>query len=249
MPTKKPATKLHRRNHGGDARVENPGRDGRETRIKSSSCLKGKTPCRAPRRKRSEHIGARCARDVFAALAHAAHIDCMPTRFLSVNWEAAGVTDPIRATGQLMKLMRDSARRYGLCLTYIWVREWGPTVGEHVHILFHLPARLASWFKKNKAGWLKRCGAERGKGISKTAIIRGSGSSTHPHLGSLELYEVNLRRVTDYVLKHCSADVQEALGIKTKGPCPLDGKRVSISQNLHRSARQSCVACQADHMG
>lgn len=248
MPTKKLATKLPGLDHGHNARVENPGRDGCETRIKSSSCVVGPPPSRTPRRKRSEHIGARCARDVFAALAHAAHINCTPARFLSINWEAAGVTDPIWATGQLMKLMRDSARRHGLCLTYIWVREWGPTIGERVHIMFHLPAKLAKWFKKNKPGWLKRCGANRGKGISNTAISRGSSSSAYPHLGSRELYDVNLRRVTDYVLKHCSAEVQDALGIRTKGPCPLDGKRVSISQNLHRLARQSCVACQADHM-
>lgn len=201
-------------------------------------------PAPGKRRKTTAAIELVTANDVYAAIAHACHTGLAPNRHLTINWEALGVDDPVAATGKLMKLMRDGASRHGETLAYVWVREKGPVVGEHVHVLFHLPAALGPWFRRNKAGWLNRCGAGRVGQGSKTTRIHGYSAQTgRPDVTSVDLYLANLKVVVDYVLKHCSPDVQHVLGIVSKGSCSIVGKRVSISQNLHRKARQMCVVC------
>jgi hypothetical protein len=153
-----------------------------------------------------------------------------------------GVEDSIAATGMFLKLLRDAARRRGARVAYIWVREVGKLVGDHTHILLHVTGPTG-WFARRKAAWLKRCGALPCKGSSRTRMIRGSSQSTDGGLQSPNLYDGNLKNLEAYVLKHCSTAVQRALGLTGHGPCTVVGKRVSISQNLHRKARSSCAIC------
>lgn len=245
------------------AREYNPAPDTRPAREKSSSRPNGRAPIpprrtrrteksrvdvapvqnKCGRRKTTDAIGLDIAADVLAALRHTGHVGLTPNRHLTINLEAAGITDPVKAVGKLMKLMRDGARRHHQSLSYIWVRERGDKVGEHVHILVHVPPALSGWWQRRKAGWLKRIGAHRGRGISKTTIIRGAQIKASAAVTCPELFEANLRNVTAYVLKHCSAEVQRLLGIVSEGPCALIGKRVSISENLHRAARSRCERC------
>ena len=231
------------RRRGPISRGTNNPRDPRSTHEWSSSRPNGRARSSTPHRLISQVIEVTSAIDVYAALKHSIHLGRAPNRHMTINWEAAGVSDPIVATGKLMKLMRDGARRHNLDHTYIWVRECGRIVGEHVHIMFYLPSHLTEWFKSRKAGWLKLCGAKRTKGASKTVIIRGSTGTLGISPTSNNLFAVNLQRVADYILKHCSLEVQEVLGISGKGRCELAGKRVSISQNLHRKSRSQCADC------
>lgn len=242
MPLKKLATESSP-SASVSAHENNPAHVTQAARDKSSSRPKRRAPTTSVHRSASRVIGLSSATEVLAALLHAAHVGLVPNRHLTINLEAAGITDPVPAIGRLMKLMRDGARRHGHSLSYIWVREVGTTVGEHVHILVHVPPELKSWFARRKPGWLKRLGAGRGRGISDTRIIRGAQTSVGVTVTSPELFNVNLQNVTAYVLKHCSTDVQRHLGIISNGPCQLVGKRVSISENLHRAARSRCPRC------
>ena len=224
-------------------RGNNPTHDVPAARDKSSSRPSRRAPNSSVNRKARTVIELKCATDVLAALRHAVHIDRAPNRHMVINLEAVGIEAPVKAVGRLMKLMRDRLRRRGVELCYIWVREVGEIVGEHVHILFHLPHEQSDWFARRKSGWLKLCGAKPKRGASITRIIRGAGTVNGSQVTSRELFEVNLRNVTAYVLKHCSTDVQRHLGIISEGPCPVVGKRVSISENLHRVARTQCPHC------
>lgn len=227
----------------GKARGNNPAHVAQTARDKSSSRPKGRAPKRTTHRKAGSTIELTCATEVRAALLHSAHVGLVPNRFMTINLEAAGIAKPVAAIGRLMKLMRDAARSRGHTLSYIWVREVGEIVGEHVHILVHVPPELKVWFARRKPGWLKRIGAGRGRGISKTRVIHGATASAGVTVSSPELFHVNLQNVTAYALKHCSTDVQRHLGIISNGPCLLTGKRISISENLHRAARSRCSCC------
>lgn len=195
-----------------------------------------------PRRKISTRISLQSARDVRAALCHSIHIGIPPNRHLTIDLEAAGAPDPILATGRFLKLLRDAARRRGALVGHVWVRECGRTVGDHVHILLHVPD-IPRWFARRKAVWLKLAGLRPVIGGSRTRVIRGYALDEHGGLKSPALYARNLENLERYLLKHCSPEVQRALGISSHGPCLITGKRVAISQNLHRAARAQCSLC------
>jgi len=196
----------------------------------------------APRRKTTAHVELRSATDVRAALNHAIHIGLPPNRHLTIDIEAAGAADPIASIGKFLKLLRDAARRHEAQVSYVWVRETGPIVGDHVHILLHVPA-IPEWFARRKPRWLKLSGLSPVRGGSRTRIIRGCAQSDAGDLTSPALFRANLKTLEKYLLKHCSKEVQTALGVHSRGPCLVVGKRVSISQNLHRAARSRCVLC------
>lgn len=195
--------------------------------------------------RRTDQIDLPTARDARHALMHAIHVGRPINRHLTVCWQLGGVSDAVQATGRLMKLVCDGARRRGQRVSYLWVRESGGTVGDHVHILFHLPEALTGWYRSRKAGWLKRCGTTFDEGTSKTTRVRGATPVVTGVATRSKLYEENLRALESYVLKHCSREVSKALGINRKGPSTVTGKRVSISQDLHRKARAFCGDCRA----
>lgn len=193
-------------------------------------------------RKLSSEIELTTALDVRAALCHAIHLGLPPNRHLTINLDAAGAADPIAAIGQFLKLLWDAARKHGFTICYVWVRETAPVVGDHIHILLHVPDK-PKWFAKRRRRWLTLSGLSHVKGVTRTNVIRGCRQNRQGDLISPALYAVNLRNLERYLLKYCSPDVQQALGIADHGPCLVTGKRVSISQNLHRKARSSCGLC------
>jgi len=196
----------------------------------------------APRRKQSAHVELATARDVRAALCHAIHMGIPPNRHLTIDLEAAGAADPISAIGKFLKLLSDAARRRGEKVSYVWVRETGDTVGDHVHILLHVPA-IPNWFARRKARWLRLSGLTPIRGGSRTRVIKGCAQDELGNFKSPELYAANLNTLESYLMKHCSIEVEQGFGISSRGPSLVVGKRVSISQNLHRSARARCSSC------
>jgi len=148
------------------------------SRARSISRLHPKSVRVRPRRRTGE-IDLPTAWDVRRAIQHAIHLRRPINRHLAVCWQLAGVSDGLEATGRLMKLICDGARRRGHRISYLWVRETGQIVGHHVHILFHLfhlfhlPEPLVGWYRKRKSGWLKRCGATFTEGTSRMCSVQG----------------------------------------------------------------------------
>ena len=203
---------------------------------------------RRDRTKRNRHrlerqITKRQVENILDSLYHAAHIGLLPTHHITLDWEVAGVADPGAATGQLLKYMKDCARRHGVQLAHIWVQEQGRVLGRHVHLLIHIPLKLKNWLQRNLSGWLKRCGAKRKKGVRKTKKIRGSSSIFSSFEPGSDCYKSNLERLVRYVLKHCDPSAADTLGRQSSGPTDVIGKHVSVSQNIGPAARKQCPSC------
>ena len=66
-------------------------------------------------------------------------------RHLTVHWAKANLSDAeaAAATGRMIKLICDWARKHGGKVVHAWVRENGPDKGTHSHILLHIPQGLS----------------------------------------------------------------------------------------------------------
>lgn len=179
-------------------------------------------------------LGERDAGKVVAATARALQVSLPFNRFTTVHWDAAGVTDGLKATGRLLKLIGDWLRSRERRAAFVWVREDGPNKGAHVHILLHLPPDLAGAFNGYQRGWLKACGARWRRGVLKTEII---GRSYQQALGGGDDYLANLSRTVDYVLKGADHRARERFGImRCEDGGSVVGKRCGVSQNLGPAA-------------
>lgn len=173
--------------------------------------------------------------NMIAASRHAAAIGLPLNRFVTINWEAAGVGDGVRATGRFLKQAGDWLRRHGRRLTYVWVQERGRRVGQHVHVLLHVPPACARRFGQLQRGWLRASGATLSKGVVKTRPIgRDYTAALRAENGG---YLRDLERVLRYVMKQASRRAgPEAYPWGTSGSFVL-GKRCSTSENIGSAAR------------
>jgi hypothetical protein len=173
--------------------------------------------------------------NLIAASRHAAPIGLPLNRFVTINWEAAGVADGVSATGRFLKHAQDWLRRHRHRLAYIWVQERGRRIGQHVHILLHVPPTCARRFGQLQRRWLRASGATLKKGIVKTRPVgRDYAAALRPGNGS---YLRDLGRVLRYVMKQSSMRAgTRTHHWDTSGSFVL-GKRCSTSENIGSAAR------------
>jgi hypothetical protein len=210
----------------------------------------GCSPCR-----RHGRGGARNQRDrVSADLSHSAAAGIIEAtyfalalglgfnRFVTIHWEAGGVTDDLAATGRWLKLAGDWIRSRGGTVSFVWVRENGPGKGAHVHILMHVPPALADPFNRRQRGWLKACGTVWKRGVLQSRPI-GRDLRHFAGEGPARLtYLENLSAVVDYILKGADDATRQALKIGRSEPGGvIVGKRCGVSQNIGPAARARAV--------
>jgi hypothetical protein len=161
-------------------------------------------------------------------------------RFVTIDWERAGIFDQVKATGRFLKLARDFLAKNGGRTAHLWVQERGLKIGRHVHILMHVPPHLTRLMSYRQRGWLALCGARFVKGVIRTRPIAGR-YGTALATGPLQrLYQRNLDVVLRYVLKDACPKARSLFRIgKPGGFGPVSGKRCGTSQNIGRGARQS----------
>ena len=213
--------------------------DGRggETR---HSCL-GTTPAyqqRSGSRLRSEQV-----RNFIQAGWYAIGIGLPLNRFITINWEAAGVTDAVRATGRFIKLARDWLRRRGSSSAHAWVQEYGSIVGQHAHILIHISPELVRAFSYRQRRWLTACGATFQRGIVRSRPV--GRSYRHAFFGTQygETYESHLSAITQYVLKEAEEQTKLRFGMSATGRGgAVYGKRIATSQNIGSQAQRGATA-------
>lgn len=166
----------------------------------------------------------------------AAELGIPLNRFVTINWEAGGVANCIKATGCFLKSARDWLRRRGRRMAYVWVQERGDRVGQHVHMLIHVPADLARRFSELQRRWLRKCGASFHRGLIKSRSVgpsyRAASSAASP------VYRDNLRTVLDYMLKQGAS----AAGRPPAGRSLVLGKRCTTSENIGVRARKRASA-------
>lgn len=231
--------------HPGPSRVKTNSRAAPRERAKSGSGLAAlpASPPRDPlssRGRTSETLALRHARQFVAGLAHAEHIGLAPTLFVTIDWERAGVSDGLAATGSFLRKVRDGLAKRGVATAFVWVRELGRVHGEHVHVLLHVPSDQVAWFHRRKTRWLRQCGARRVASGCRTVPVRRGGGS----VGTADpVYRANLANLTRYLLKHGDPSVKDCLAIAGRGPCTILGKRSGVSQNCAQKARAGCAMC------
>ena len=191
-----------------------------------------------PRRKVTHHLDYDKVANIIAATKHACHIGLPFNRFITISWEKGHVPDHTPATSKFLAQACAAMRTKGCRTAYVWSQEWGPVVGQHVHILIHVPPDLATWFAKLQRGWLKRCGVERGRNVIKTKRIGHSYAAAFSTGPLATVYQLNLWNLVNYILKDAEP---KALGLleqpATLGGSPVHGKRSATSENIGVSAR------------
>lgn len=176
--------------------------------------------------------------NIIGGTRHARCIGLPFNRFITISWEKGHVVDHTSATSNFVEYACGALRAKGYATAYVWSQEWGAVVGQHVHILIHVPLHLTTWFTKLQRGWLKRCGVTRGKNVIKTKPIGhsyGAAFSTGPLAVA---YQLNLENVVNYILKDAE---RSALCLLKQPAClygsPVHGKRSATSQNIGVAAR------------
>ncbi|GAA4751712.1 hypothetical protein GCM10023264_18060 [Sphingomonas daechungensis] len=156
---------------------------------------------------------------------------------LTVHFDAAGISDPVKATGQLLKLMGDWLRCYNTAITAVWVREAGGSKGEHVHILLSVPPPIVRSFARMQRGWFKKIGAAWRQGVYKSRPIGGSHTLAFNY-SSKSLYQQALTGALHYLLKGADERARSAHCISKRADGgELRGKRCSTTENIGRTAR------------
>ena len=202
----------------------------------STSALHGSArPLRKGRR--STALRTKDCENLILAAEHAIRIGKPLNRMLTVHFDAAGISDPVKATGQLLKLMGDWLRCSNTAITAVWVREAGSGKGEHVHILLSVPPLILGSFTRMQRGWFKKIGAAWKRGVYKSRPIAGSHKAAFSE-ASANLYLQALTGALHYVLKGADAKARAAHGISKWGDGgELWGKRCSTTENIGRTAR------------
>lgn len=176
---------------------------------------------------------------------HAMTVGLPLNRFVTIHWERGGLTDRFhRATGRFLKLAQDWLRVRGHQTAFVWVRENGDRVGEHVHILLHVPPPLARDFSHRQRGWLKACGVERyRKGVIRSKSVGRNYRHALVGVQAGECYAGQLARVLGYILKTTDPETRRRLGIKYGARASrMEDKRAGTSQNLGRAARERALS-------
>ena len=192
-----------------------------------------------PHRKgrRSTALRAKDCENLILAAEHAIQIGKPLNRMLTVHFDKAGISDSVKATGQLLKLMGDWLRCNNTGITAVWVREAGPQKGEHAHILLSIPPPILGSFTRMQRGWFKKIGATWKRGVYLSRPIGGSHKLAFSE-ASRDLYKQALTGALHYLLKGADVQARLAYGIGKRGDGgELWGKRCSTTENIGRTAR------------
>ncbi|GGE74702.1 rolling circle replication-associated protein [Sphingomonas prati] len=159
-------------------------------------------------------------------------------RFVTIDWERAGVDDAAAATRTFLKLATDFCRSHDRAFAYIWVIEPCLTVGIHVHILMHLDHDLAKRFSQLQGGWVKKAGGRSAKGIRKTKHVGKHRTAYLRRAQDSGAFAAHHRFVSNYILKYCSFETARELNFTERARSGLVvGQRTGCSRNLAPQAR------------
>ena len=189
------------------------------------------------RGRRSTALRVKDCKNLILAAEHARQIGAPLNRMLTIHFEKAGISDPVKATGRLLKLMGDWLRCYNTGITAVWVREAGLQKGDHVHILLSVPPPILGLFTRMQRGWFKKIGAAWKRGVYKSRPIGGSHRLAFSEAGA-SLYQQALKGALHYLLKGADVQARAAHGIGKQGEGgELWGKRCGTTENIGRAAR------------
>ena len=161
---------------------------------------------------------------------------------ITVNLEQAGVAEDmrLRAIQALLAQIRTAARYRGGCFSAIWVRERAKSIGEHVHILAHIPDVLQKIYKQKYRRWLKAAGIGYTRGCIDTRRVWSVAADT---ISIEDAIQTNIKNLGTYLLKGAHRTSCSKFGLsRIQFSGRIAGKRCGSTQNLGPNARkQSCI--------
>ena len=204
-----------------------------------STCSRGGARNSASRE--SYGLTAIQVRKILDASIHATIIGLPLNRMFTVHWQAAGVSllSMVKATGRFIDLLTRALARKGHLTSWVFIHESGEGKGGHLHLLAHVPPKLAKSIVRQQIGWLKLItGLPYRKGVIRSDPIGGRlGLET----GNPPLHAANLHVALGYVCKGASQAILDAAGLDRQHQSGgrIIGKRCGTSQNIGRKARET----------
>lgn len=133
-------------------------------------------------------------------------------RFITLAWGLAGIDpcDAVRATGHFITMAREWMRRHRYPMPWVWVQERGATLGQHVHILLHVPAELDLLFRPMPARWAKKIAGQgyRSGTVDSQRLREAYTAETDP-----ELYRARVLGKLHYMLKCAPERLEGPMGM------------------------------------
>lgn len=181
-------------------------------------------------KKATEALSGHQVTGVIQAALHAVRIEVPLNRHVTLRLERAGIpeTEAVKAIGSFLTRFRDWLRKQGHRTAFTWVRENGPAIGTHVHILLHLPDGVSLGSHRFRR-WIEAIsGKSYRAGTIKTKRISASA------------YMQNLGVLVGYLCKGASREVAWSIGLEQLKPGGwIVGKRAGWSENIGAKARRS----------
>lgn len=160
-------------------------------------------------------------------------LDLPLNRFITIHWEAIGVSAEglVAANGKFLKQYSRYMANRGCQGAYIYVHENAAGKGRHTHILAFVPHKLIPELTQFQLVWLQSISGNPYKAKAIKSEPVGPHKTTYER--SYELYTVNLREAVDYVLKGASKEAHAMYGIwRDRRQGKILGKRCGCSVNL-----------------
>jgi len=176
--------------------------------------------------------------NIRAAAVHAVKIGLPLNRFVTINLEAGGSLDCVKSIGRFLKLQRDWIASKDAELAYVWTQESAPCVGQHAHILLHVPPPIVRQASNMHRRWLAASGVISSRGIIRTKPVGRSYRHALVEEQYGERYWSHLQAAIGYILKQ-DGDVVSRPYRRPGKSCLsfVEGKRCGTSQNIGASAR------------
>lgn len=182
---------------------------------------------------------AQCLR-VLQASEKAAVVGRPLNRFITILWQRGGIEEcaATTATQKFLKLAGDWMRKRGEAFCWVYVHEWGPVNGAHVHLLMHVPSHLSSEFSRMRLRWVRHL-LPSGY-VTKTVDSKKLPGADAPDNVSAEVYRHSLLARLHYVLKAASPELEWKLGLTGHGRvrwgryCRVFGQRYGCWQGRAR---------------
>lgn len=131
-------------------------------------------------------------------------------RFVTLSCGKAMIPagEAVTATGAFVTLARQWMHGHGYAMPWVWTQESGEKLGQHAHILMHVPPMLNDLFGPMPRRWAKKlAGGHYPAGMIDTKRLEGACG---PEVNSL-LYEASLMGQLQYMLKCAPPELEEML--------------------------------------
>lgn len=163
-------------------------------------------------------------------------------RFITASWGIGGIPadQAVGATSRFIGLARNWLRARGHLLAWVSVQERGKRVGQHAHILLHVPSDLAPLFRAMPRRWASTILPEGYRsGVINTKRLKSAGA-----INSLA-YEAELLGNIHYMLKCAPIELEKSLDMAGRGherwgqSCLVIGKRAGVWQQWKSIAAEA----------